>query len=500
MFKKFKDLNPDIKKRVITISISLIAVVLLVIGISYAYIELQGKESNLINAGCLKLSLTEGDNINLVGAVPIEDSEGETSDPYTFTIENTCTLDAEYNVTLNVLDTSTLANTSKTKVFLEGDADIASTLMSSLTETTLTDPPVNVIKTYLLDTGVIAVGETKTYDLRLWIDYDATSYPGTFDTKIIVDAINYEEKPPEPTDEMCFDYRLIVSGDLTTYPALTSANIGDTMITNYKCGVGNTFSMPEITDVVIPTKIDGKDVVVIENTTTTAGTGQKAFCLKGLTSVVLPNTLIVIGRYAFRDNKLTGTLTIPASVTIIERYAFYGTYSIANGFTNKIQTLIFAPGSQLQTIGNDAFRGNNLTGTLTIPASVTSIENSAFSGSGTTNQIETLIFAPGSQLQTIGADAFYSNQLTGTLTLPNQLISIYDNAFDVNNLTKIIISTNVTNIGWCAFAMNRDLTNIVNTTGRAFYWGIVLECMEDYAYFVTGTYYGSRKNISITAS
>ena len=84
----------------------------------------------------------------------------------------------------------------------------------------------------------------------------------------------------------------------------------------------------------------------------------------------LPDTLVIIGEYAFTDcTGLTGTLTIPASVTEIRESAFDG----CTGLTGSLSL----PGS-LTVIGPLAFAGcTGLTGTLTLPASVT-VGNFAF--------------------------------------------------------------------------------------------------------------------------
>ena len=132
------------------------------------------------------------------------------------------------------------------------------------------------------------------------------------------------------------------------------------------------------TDVVIPSQIDGKTVVAI---------GDKAFTTKGIipteissnhtdykvsflsnglskkyvvrkievdystiglgvTSVVIPNTVMTIGSYAFSGNKLTDVI-IPNSVISIHNGAFYG-----NNLTN-----VEIP-SSITEIGSNAFANN----------------------------------------------------------------------------------------------------------------------------------------------
>ena len=131
------------------------------------------------------------------------------------------------------------------------------------------------------------------------------------------------------------------------------------------------------TDVVIPSQIDGKTVVAIgEGAFTTKGiipteissnhTDYKVSLLSynsnnyvikslgaqapieglGITSVVIPNTVMTIGSYAFSGNKLANVI-IPNSVITIRNGAFYG-----NNLTN-----VTIP-SSVTTIGVNAFSNN----------------------------------------------------------------------------------------------------------------------------------------------
>lgn len=137
-------------------------------------------------------------------------------------------------------------------------------------------------------------------------------------------------------------------------------------------------------DVVIPAIYQGKPVTAI---------AASAFASKGLTSVVIPDSvttigdtaftgnslatvklssnLKTIGARAFTTNKLT-TIDIPKSVTDIS----------IGAFSRNPLTSVTIP-SGVKTIGNGAFLNNVLT-KVTIPASVTSIGTSAFSNEDTT--------------------------------------------------------------------------------------------------------------------
>ena len=130
------------------------------------------------------------------------------------------------------------------------------------------------------------------------------------------------------------------------------------------------------TDVVIPSMIDGKKVVAIADKAFTDGgvtptntsnikkifasylySGNKASIHKlktaatglGITSVVIPNTVTSIGKYAFYDNRLV-ELTIPSSVKTIGENAFN---------QNQLTSIIF-PSTPI-TIASSAFWNNPIT-------------------------------------------------------------------------------------------------------------------------------------------
>ncbi|HHT24905.1 MAG TPA: leucine-rich repeat protein [Clostridiaceae bacterium] len=161
-------------------------------------------------------------------------------------------------------------------------------------------------------------------------------------------------------------------------------------------------------DVEIPEKINGKPVTVIE---------RLAFAEKGLTSVIIPNSLTRIEEYTFSDNQLT-SVTIPNGVTRIEEYAF----------KNNQLTSVTIPDSVIYLSG---FNDNRLT-SITIPSSVKTFGNYAFSN----NQL-TSVTIP-SSVEGISTWAFYNNQLT-TVTIPESVTAIGMYSFTENPITNVSI-------------------------------------------------------------
>ncbi|MCW3490309.1 leucine-rich repeat protein [Dethiobacter alkaliphilus] len=181
-------------------------------------------------------------------------------------------------------------------------------------------------------------------------------------------------------------------------------------------------------DVVIPDTLGGYPVTAI---------GEMAFLMNDprITSVTIPDSVTVIERRAFGSNRLT-TLTIPDSVVIIGNDAF-----VYNDLTS------LSIGSSVESIGNYAFRGNDLT-SVTIPGNVISIGRDAFDS----NQLTSVTIGNG--VETIGNSAFTHNQIT-SVTIPDSVITIGDDAFEENQLTSVTLGDGLISIGRYAFSDNQ---------------------------------------------
>ena len=110
---------------------------------------------------------------------------------------------------------------------------------------------------------------------------------------------------------------------------------------------------------------------------------------------------------------------------------------------------------------------------VTIPNSVTSIENNAFYGCGSLTNLT----IPNS-VTSIGEAAFYGCRSLTSLTIPNSVISIAREAFSsCSSLTNLTIGNSVASIGEMAFYGCRSLTNltipdsVTSIGGSAFSFG-----------------------------
>ena len=155
------------KNKKILLLLGVMISVLLVIGVSYAVWRLYLSQTNTskLLSTCFQMELTDQDDINLENSYPITDTEGKSLTPYQFTITNKCDGNAAYQVNLEILNTSTLTNMDYIKVMLD-DGDPL--IISSYTETT----PIlsNTTKAYKIKTGTLGARESKSYNVRIWMD------------------------------------------------------------------------------------------------------------------------------------------------------------------------------------------------------------------------------------------------------------------------------------------------------------------------------------------
>lgn len=246
-----------------------------------------------------------------------------------------------------------------------------------------------------------------------------------------------------------------------TVESLTYTNNGTYItLTDYDGSCG--------TDVIIPKYIDGLPVTTI---------GNKTFFNKGLTSLMIPDTvttiqdgyynngalqncygafgmnhnlieislpdsLTYIGTYAFGDNRIK-SLILPDSVTEVKVAAFC---------RNGLEYLKLS--ENLKIIRYDAFWNNALT-SLIIPNSVTVIESCAFHGAG--SAIKELIIP--ASVTSIGPLAFDSDGIT-KLTFEEGIKTIDCGAFSNCKLTSLTIPRSVTSLKYDLVRNNPSLNTI----------------------------------------
>ncbi len=191
-----KEKNNNIKK---FIPIIVLAVFVFLVGIGYSLsavsFDLPGNNKNTLKTGTLIISLDSTKDLDLVSAVPTADSDGISSDPYTFKISNTGTVDSKYQI--SIVDDEEKYTSDNCLDKKLANSKIKYTLTESETATE------NDVKT-LPDDGIIKedlvkVDSNKTYYLRVWIDSQAGNevagkhFHGKVKVKAIIgDRTNYD--------------------------------------------------------------------------------------------------------------------------------------------------------------------------------------------------------------------------------------------------------------------------------------------------------------------
>ena len=152
------------KKTIIILSISILTVLIIFIGSSYALFSKtqSALNKNEYQTGVLQIEYSS-DSTLTINPIPMTDANGEALTPYIFTITNTGTLDYQYD--LKLLTDSTYvashgcANNQTPAQYIKvklNDGTI--TTLSSLTNGTI------------ITGETIAAGASKTYELRMWLD------------------------------------------------------------------------------------------------------------------------------------------------------------------------------------------------------------------------------------------------------------------------------------------------------------------------------------------
>jgi len=232
-----------------------------------------------------------------------------------------------------------------------------------------------------------------------------------------------------------------------------------------------------------------------------------AFCYcSGLTTITFGTGLTYIGRQAFSGCTGLTSVDIPASVTFIGEGVFddcskLSSITVASGntsyksvddvlLTNDGTMLLAYPAGKtaasytipatVTTIGDNAFSYATSLTSVTIPEGVTSIGIYAFSGSGLTSaaipasvevmsegafssckSLASVTFA-GTELTSIGNSVFYDCSKLTSISIPEGVTSIGDRAFAGSyKLNSAILPSTLTYIGQYAFSRCPNLTNIV---------------------------------------
>lgn len=330
------------------------------------------------------------------------------------------------------------------EVTVKNDGNIDATLRTVTTNATNTNEDIRF--THTIKQGEVLKKESETkFTFKIVFDERATTLPTNSDPIEVTMKLDYLQNTGNSlyvptnitTDNTCFSYN--ASGVITKY--------------DYSCG--NEVSIPESIDGVNIKSIANNAFVASDNTKPLQSINMEnasyltTFSFSDFTNLkhtTLPKTLVEIPQAAFFNCPLT-TINLPGTVEKIGDYAFSGT---------SLSGSLYLPNS-LKTIGIGAFNSLKLTGTLTIPDSVTTISSEAFYN----NKFTKLVIGQNSSLTTIGNNAFRNNQISNAIALPKSLTTVGYNAFRANSISKLALNYGLKSIGYEAFEGNK-ITGTIN--------------------------------------
>lgn len=396
-----------IRRKIITILISMVLIMVEIV--PRGIVAVAGDTSMEASHLNSKLAVTEYKS---------ENSEAENSIPEIETVKESGTLEEESSF-IEIANTSTfIEETEEESSFIEA----AST--STYTEETETREESSFIEitSTLIFTEETEVGEEESSFIEaastsMYTEETGTENENYITTEEILTKSEEEkqateiemiEEIEESTDEVKVEQGAILEEYQLTgtdYTLNYREENGGICITGIKI-------QADLNNLIIPSKIDGKAVVKIDD-------------------------------YAFYEKKeIKGDLTIPDSVKEIGEKAFYN----CDGLTGRLSI-----GSNVTKIGDYAFSFCGFTGALMIPDSVIMIGTDAFSFCSFTGDLK----IPNS-ITKIEEGAFSYCEFTGKLEIPKSVTMIEKNAFYSNRFEVIDIPANVQEIGDGAFANNND--------------------------------------------
>ena len=214
---------------------------------------------------------------------------------------------------------------------------------------------------------------------------------------------------------------------------------------SYRLSDGNaviTKYLGSETEITIPSVIDGHTVTGIENSSESSIFSKPDM----ITRVIIPDTVISVGSYAFSHCKNLADITLPDSLTSIGAHAFEDCESIKS---------IKLPGS-LRLIDSYAFCRCSSLSSINIPDSVTKIGESAFEDCKSLRTARLPV-----ELDQLETCVFYNCTSLSSVKIPQSVTRIGESAFDgCTALKKITISSNVTRLMEFCFHNCTSLTSV----------------------------------------
>lgn len=178
----------------------------------------------------------------------------------------------------------------------------------------------------------------------------------------------------------------------------------------------------------------------------------------GLTEVSIPNSAISIGSTAFSNCPNLTTVNINSNALVSANYSYDAS---TNGYDN-LKTLFgnqvtsYNLGSNVQSIGENAFRGCSGMTSVSMPSALSSIGDNAFRDCSNLYSVDLPDY-----LNSVGAYAFAECTSLTSVFIPDYVSSIGRSAFlGCSSLTSVTIPSSVTDLGVSSFDECPNMTSV----------------------------------------
>lgn len=185
--------------------------------------------------------------------------------------------------------------------------------------------------------------------------------------------------------------------------------------------------------------------------------------------VILGPYVESIGTYAFSNCIELSSISVPNSINVINKGAFYGCHYLTSvdipdsvsyigesAFSNCTKLEDVKLGNGITNISNGTFYKNLSLKNIKIPDNIDTIGNNAFYEC---NKLESINL--GSNIKSIGSDAFHGCNALTSIDIPDSVISLGDRAFrGCDKLESVSIPASVKNLSTATFEYCRNLNNI----------------------------------------
>ena len=322
-------------KKYLPIFMIMLSIVLLM-GTSYALLRSsqQGENPYVMNVGLLEVTFQDSETnaLTVENMVPVTDEAGQQTDKeLVFTVKNTGTLPAKYNIYIE--ETSTNPEFKSVIRFISNKDDTGYNNPKTLSENNFID-----------QLAYLDVGESATYKVKCWLDEeaDATYMDKTFTARVVVDVmqsnmsaadeLKQKIKMTRPNSyEEDTDGTIYISGRADDYDATTTDDIDF----NYVWYSGKLWRITSIAP-------DGTMKMITEDLLTSIYWGSDttystSWVREWLNQEFLPTLYnyenIIVTDYEWNatmttsyTSKLAETTMITAPVGMLNAYEYYRSY------------------------------------------------------------------------------------------------------------------------------------------------------------------------------